>query len=50
MAFTYTRTHSKGEEEFYKAGQLFQNLGYTISSVFIGAKYGTINLYLCKNQ
>ena len=44
MAFTYTRTHSKGEEEFYKAGQLFQNLGYSLSDVFSGAKYGTINL------
>ena len=44
MAFTHTRTHSKGEEEFYKAGQLFQNLGYSLDSVFSDAKYGKINL------
>lgn len=44
MAFTYTRTHSKGEEEFHKAGQLFQDLGYSLNSVFVGAKNGTISL------
>ncbi len=33
MAFTYARTHSKGEEEFYKAGQLFQDLSYSLDRI-----------------
>ena len=44
MAFSYSRTHSKGEEEFYKAGQLLQKLSYSLGNVFIGAKHRTINL------
>ena len=44
MAFTHTRTHAKGEEDFYEAGQLFQELGYSLESVFCDAKYGKIKL------
>lgn len=55
MAYSYSKTHAKGEEDFYKAGQIFQDLGYALSDVYKGAKYGIIKLSFeipddCKND